>query len=956
MKLSACYIVKDAAPELERSLQSLREAVDEIIVIDTGSMDSTIEIAMESGAEIYSYAWQDDFAEARNFALSKATGDWIIFLDADEFFSPETNINLRQVIETYADSNDVLLIKIVNIDEDENNKPIDYFFAPRIFRKDKSIYYTGRIHEQLTKNKQLIEKMTAVPAECLYIYHTGYSAAKQEGKAQRNLNMLLAELQTESNPQRLYMYLAEAYDGVGDVENAIKYAHMDIRHGRQSTSYASRSYRILLRLLEQQNADPGLIQQTLTDAIRDFPEIPEFRAEYAQFLAAEFKYTAAISSMEEAVACYKAYNALEPIFFDEEACRLGEILIDEWKKMLQWQTQLKISACVIVKNEAAEISLWLDSIKQCSDEQIVVDTGSTDDTVAIVEAAGIKVYHYAWNNDFAAAKNFAIEKATGDWIVFLDADETFSPATIGNVRAVIAREHQRVQDVDAILCPIVNIDIDNDNIEISRFMNLRIFRNVPYLCYQGRVHECLYNKENALHILTEKNLLEVYHTGYSSQRIKAKLLRNLDLLQADIVEHGEGVQHYRYLADCYQGLGDHERAVKYAKLHIASSASSVGNESEVYRTLINSLVALKAKSTEILSYLSDAVKKFPCIPDFYAYFAMEYIRQGEFKQAKEYLLRALAVYEDKTIKTVDSSAFCYILSEAYSWLAEIYLREGDSREAQKNVALALSDNIYNVQAFRILYQLLKEKNTDDIFKAIGTYYELTEKNVRFILRMLEEIAIDEVYFYYAAILEKKWGGDISKTKKYRLLSEGKAGELYDQLLKTGARQMEGLLYLIFAAADFSLAQKVKTEIIRPFWHCVERYYGVRTMLNESDWDGYIALLPAILRSGDILVIQKFSCMAKDFSSECLFKVFASLCQQHYWPIARDLLDELMVSVPAQLRPEVFREGGICLYYTGELKLSAKYLSQAQLLGDKSEQTKAYLKWIQEKFDGESVEH
>ena len=94
MKLSACYIVKDAANALGKSLQSLRDSVDEIIVVDTGSVDASMETARQAGAKVYSYSWQDDFAAARNFALGKAGGDWIVFLDADEYLSPETADNL----------------------------------------------------------------------------------------------------------------------------------------------------------------------------------------------------------------------------------------------------------------------------------------------------------------------------------------------------------------------------------------------------------------------------------------------------------------------------------------------------------------------------------------------------------------------------------------------------------------------------------------------------------------------------------------------------------------------------------------------------------------------------------------------------------------------------------------------------------------------------------------------
>ena len=102
---------------------------------------------------------------------------------------------------------------------------------------------------------------------------------------------------------------------------------------------------------------------------------------------------------------------------------------------------MKISACVITKNEEKNIGKWLQEMSAIADEMIVVDTGSTDNTVNMAKRAGAKVYHFKWINDFAAAKNHAIEQATGDWILFLDADEYFSDETKHNVRNLL-KEHQ----------------------------------------------------------------------------------------------------------------------------------------------------------------------------------------------------------------------------------------------------------------------------------------------------------------------------------------------------------------------------------------------------------------------------------------------------------------------------------------------------------------------------------
>ena len=99
MKISACYIVKNEEKTLGRSLESIRGQVDEIIVVDTGSEDRTMAVAKEYGAMVYQQPWEQDFAKVRNFALSKADGDWLILLDGDEYFTAETCQNIRSLLE-----------------------------------------------------------------------------------------------------------------------------------------------------------------------------------------------------------------------------------------------------------------------------------------------------------------------------------------------------------------------------------------------------------------------------------------------------------------------------------------------------------------------------------------------------------------------------------------------------------------------------------------------------------------------------------------------------------------------------------------------------------------------------------------------------------------------------------------------------------------------------------------
>jgi glycosyltransferase involved in cell wall biosynthesis len=114
MKISACYIVKNEEKNLPSSIESLLYAVDEIIVVDTGSTDGTVGIAKKYDARVFHFDWCDDFSAPRNFALEKASGNWIIFPDADESFRyPEM---VREAVEEFAadDDTEAVMVHIYN--------------------------------------------------------------------------------------------------------------------------------------------------------------------------------------------------------------------------------------------------------------------------------------------------------------------------------------------------------------------------------------------------------------------------------------------------------------------------------------------------------------------------------------------------------------------------------------------------------------------------------------------------------------------------------------------------------------------------------------------------------------------------------------------------------------------------------------------------------------------------
>ncbi|MBQ7476374.1 MAG: glycosyltransferase [Selenomonadaceae bacterium] len=333
-KISACYIVKNESKNLRRSLNSLHE-VDEIIVVDTGSEDDTLEVAKEFGAKIFHETWQEDFSAPRNVALSHATGDWIVFLDADEYFTDKTANNLRIVIEKF-DKTKVngLLIYIVNVDEDKEDTVIDTTFTLRIFRNLKGLKYVGKIHENLKLNGFEFPKVMALPVKFLTINHTGYSSSINKAKAERNLKIILAEMETTDSPQAFYGHLAQCYYGLDDFNNAEKFAKMDIESGVVQSTFASRSYRILLSVLSSNTDRNSEKKEVLEKTVEKFPDIPEFCAELAEMYAAQSDYKKAVELMKRALDNYENYDGIEPFHFDNKLAEVARQHLYQWQIFL----------------------------------------------------------------------------------------------------------------------------------------------------------------------------------------------------------------------------------------------------------------------------------------------------------------------------------------------------------------------------------------------------------------------------------------------------------------------------------------------------------------------------------------------------------------------------------------------------------------------------------------------
>jgi hypothetical protein len=147
MRLSLVMIVRDEEEMLPRTLEAIKPAVDEIIIVDTGSTDSTIEIARSFGAKVIEREWTGSFSEARNASLEAATGDWWIYLDADEVLVSEDVDRLRALAgQTWREA---FFLHETNFTGDEGTGISVVHSALRMFRNRPKYRFSGRLHEQI---------------------------------------------------------------------------------------------------------------------------------------------------------------------------------------------------------------------------------------------------------------------------------------------------------------------------------------------------------------------------------------------------------------------------------------------------------------------------------------------------------------------------------------------------------------------------------------------------------------------------------------------------------------------------------------------------------------------------------------------------------------------------------------------------------------------------------------
>lgn len=262
-----------------------------------------------------------------------------------------------------------------------------------------------------------------------------------------------------------------------------------------------------------------------------------------------------------------------------------------------------VSACLIVKNEEANLERCLASLKGRVDQIVVVDTGSTDRTVEIAQTYGATIGFFEWCGDFAAARNASLDLATQPWILWIDADEELTPDALPQLQRA-----QLFPFYASYVCAIHNMDGEGMDHEVFIHKCDRLFQNHPLIRFEGRIHEGLGTGITAtgLYIRSLYSLV-IKHYGYSPEQmlLKAKDERNRVLIEESLAEDPTNTFHLFNLAMNHSAAGRTGECIKAAIQCVEGAGPLVDYVYTVYQVLLGAL-AVEERTAEVTQWLEHA--------------------------------------------------------------------------------------------------------------------------------------------------------------------------------------------------------------------------------------------------------------------------------------------------------------------------------------------------------------
>ncbi|MDQ0048935.1 glycosyltransferase involved in cell wall biosynthesis [Paenibacillus polymyxa] len=447
-----------------------------------------------------------------------------------------------------------------------------------------------------------------------------------------------------------------------------------------------------------------------------------------------------------------------------------------------------ISLCMIVKDEEQVLGRCLESAKDIVHEIIILDTGSTDNTIEIARKYTDNVYFYKWTNDFAAARNESLKHATSDFVLILDADEFLEEGC--------DLQQDVLSNCDYYLCHIKN------QISYERsftFNAVRLFKNHISLKYENRLHEHINVMNGTIQYKMGQAKMLINHVGYTDQRMieKDKHNRNLPLMQLEVAENPSAYNLFN-MGKTYFAIQEYGKAIEYFRKAYPLSKDRIFLP-ELLTKLAYALAEMK-RLEDALSVLTDGVMMFPKETEMIYILGMIYQKAEYYRDAEACFRKCIELGDQGSLITEGSGGYM-----SHMRLSELYEETGQLEDSYREVSSVLSLKKNFAPALQRYLNLTLKLNmsSEDIQNGIQQHYAL--KSVDDLQQLLDIMygVRNPLLEYYLTTYNITVQPNVLATSKIYGKKYREASRLWNEIEDKENENGQDLLLLSFVLGDTS---------------------------------------------------------------------------------------------------------------------------------------------------------
>ncbi|MCF6149106.1 MAG: tetratricopeptide repeat protein [Candidatus Kuenenia sp.] len=540
--ISACMIVKNEERFLPQCLESIKDAVDEIIIVDTGSTDKTVEIAKTFGAKVYHHPWRNSFSEARNHSLRYATSDWILQIDADEELERKDIPVLHKIVCNAACN----AFYVAIYSELPSGQSKHYF--TRLFRRGKA-HYEGIVHNQLVHSGNVL------PSE-VRMYHYGYNLSMDEMEKKYKRTGDLLRKQLEVNPEDIFVIanLVRNYRNECNYDEVINLAEKGLKTSESTLDQSTRNQRqrisvdLAFALLRKDKLDKA--EDICKKALKEDPDFLDNLFMLGDILSRK-------KAFHEALEIYKKFLVVKEK--DRKSPDFNLLIVDTYE--YEHKVYNNIGECyrsLGLLNEAEKA--YKKAIELDGKETLCYSTLTR---------------FYISQNRLDEAANMldsAIQSGIADHLTYLLLGDiqTMQKKTTDAIDSFKKAIQMDNRNITAYTC-LINLLIQSNQLEEAEFLLKKIFPFYP----DHIILKCLYGKINYRRGHKE-SALKFVRCIMASNPSDNKVCLELGNLCLEIQEYALAIEAYeKYLREasasdakvltnialCYAGLGQTEPAI-----------------------------------------------------------------------------------------------------------------------------------------------------------------------------------------------------------------------------------------------------------------------------------------------------------------------------------------------------------------------------------------------------------